>query len=90
MVFAARLAQERGIADAGLATRTVRLLRSLGLDADGPLPPADDILGAFRLDKKYHGGVRFVLLEEVGRPVVVDDVPLQELRRLLEEMGATG
>ena len=90
MVFAARLAQARGIAEAGLLTRTVRLLHSLGLDADGPLPPADDILAAFRLDKKYHGGVRFVLLEDVGRPVVVDDVPPSDLRRLLEEMGATG
>ena len=75
MVFAARLAELRGLARSGLASRTVRLLSSLGLETDGSLPPVDDILAAFRLDKKYHGGVRFVLLRDVGDAVVVDDVP---------------
>ena len=62
MVFAARLAEARGLASDGLATRTVRLLASLGLETDGSLPGPDEILAAFRLDKKYRGGVRFVLL----------------------------
>jgi 3-dehydroquinate synthetase len=41
-----------------------------------------------RLDKKYRGGVRFVLLEEVGRPVIVDDVTEGEVRAVLAAMGA--
>jgi 3-dehydroquinate synthase len=89
MVFAARLAESLGIAGSGLAARTTRVLASFGLETDGPLPPAADVLAAFRLDKKFHGGVRFVLLEAVGRPVIVDDVPADRLTRILEEMGAT-
>jgi 3-dehydroquinate synthetase len=52
------------------------------------LPAVDDVLAAFRLDKKFAGGVRFVLLEDVGRPVVVEGVPEAEVRSVLEEMGA--
>jgi 3-dehydroquinate synthase len=87
MVFAARLAEARGRAPAGIAARHARLLASLGLDPRGPLPEPDDVLAAMRMDKKYRGGVRFVLLEDVGRPVVVDAVPEPTLRAALEEMG---
>jgi 3-dehydroquinate synthetase len=41
------------------------------------------------MDKKFHGGARFVLLEDVGRPTVVDGVTDEELRDVLIEMGAT-
>jgi 3-dehydroquinate synthase len=88
MVFAARLAERRGTAAPGLAGRTTRLLSSLGLEVDGPLPAPDDVLAAFRMDKKFHGGVRFVLLREVGDPIVVGDVGDEELRATMEEMGA--
>src|SRR6185312_14895189 len=47
MVFAARLAEARGLASDGLATRTVRLLASFGLETDGSLPGPDEILAAF-------------------------------------------
>jgi 3-dehydroquinate synthase len=89
MVFAAKLAERRGTAPAGVVGRTVRLLSSLGLEADGPLPPADEVLAAFRMDKKFHGGVRFVLLRGVGDPVLVEDVSDDELRETMQEMGAT-
>lgn len=89
MMFAARLAEARGLAVSGLAARTGRLLSSLGLEPGGPLPPAGDLLAAFRMDKKFHGGVRFVLLRDVGEPVVVDDVSEAELRATMREMGAS-
>ena len=41
------------------------------------------------MDKKFHGGVRFVLLRDVGDPVVIDDVPDEVLRAVMHEMGAT-
>jgi 3-dehydroquinate synthase len=88
MTFAARLAEDLGTSSPGLAERHKRLLSSLGLDADGGLPPVDDVLAAMRMDKKYRGGMRFVLLAEVGRPVVVESVPEEALRRVLEEMEA--
>jgi 3-dehydroquinate synthetase len=89
MVFAARLSASLGLSDASLVGRTVRLLASLGLQTGGPMPAVDDVLAAFRLDKKYHGGVRFVLLRDVGTPVLTDDVPEEAVRSILEEMGAT-
>jgi 3-dehydroquinate synthetase len=42
------------------------------------------------MDKKYRGGIRFVLLEDVGRPVVVDEVPEEVLVTVLKEIGAAG
>ncbi len=87
MVFAARLAEATGHAAPGLAARHARLLSSLGLDAHGPLPPHDDILASMRMDKKYREGLRFVLLEEIGRPVVVGDVPEEQVVRTLATMG---
>jgi 3-dehydroquinate synthase len=87
MVFAAALSEARGLAH-GLSTRTERLLRSLGLGSAEPLPPVHEVLRCLRLDKKYRRGMRFVLLEEVGRPVVVDDVSDDEVSSVLREMGA--
>ena len=90
MVFAARLAEAIDLAPAGIATRHVRLLKSLGLEPEGPLPPTDRVLAAMRIDKKYAAGPRFVLLEDVGRPRVVDDVPAEVVVATLKEMGAEG
>lgn len=86
MLFAARLAESRG-APAGLASRHARLLASLGLETGGVLPPAEDLLHAMQMDKKFQSGMRFVLLEDVGRPVVVNSVPEDLLRKVLEEMA---
>jgi 3-dehydroquinate synthase len=88
MVFAARLAESRGLAAEGLAARSARLLTSIGLEVGGPLPAVHDILPAFRMDKKFHRGVRFVLLEDVGRPTIVEGITDDELREVLIEMGA--
>ncbi len=91
MVFAARLAEAKGMADGtDLSGRTARLLSSLGLGIDASLPPVGRIMEAFRMDKKWAAGVRFVLLKDVGRPVVVDDVPPDRIERILRAMGASG
>ncbi len=87
MVFAARLAETLGRAEQGLVARHARLLASLGLETDATLPAADDVMATMRMDKKYRGGVRFVLLEDVGRPFVEDDVPEDVVRSTLEAMG---
>ena len=88
MMFAARLAEALGRAAASLAGRHARLLASLGLEVDGTLPAAGDALAAMRLDKKYRGGVRFVLLQDVGRPFVQDGIPEDLLRDTLAAMGS--
>jgi 3-dehydroquinate synthase len=88
MVFAARLSEALGRGRSGLAARHVRLLASLGLETDGGLPPAEEVLSAIRMDKKYRGGARFVLLEDVGRPFVEDAVPQELLRAALDRSGS--
>ena len=88
MVFAARLGERLGRSAPGLTGRTLRLLSSLGLETRSELPGSGSVLEAFTLDKKYHGGVRFVLLEDVGRPVIVENVPEATVAEVLEEMGA--
>jgi 3-dehydroquinate synthase len=90
MVFAARFSESIGLAASGLVARTSRLLVSLGLEPEGALPSAAEILAAMRMDKKYSGGIRFVLLEDVGRPKVVEDVGEDQVRAVLKEMGAGG
>ena len=89
MVFAACLGERLGRSAPGLTGRTVRLLSSLGLETRSDLPQIASVMRAFTLDKKYAGGVRFVLLEEVGRPVIVDDVPEATVAEVLAEMGAS-
>jgi 3-dehydroquinate synthase len=88
MVFAALLSEALGRAPSGLASRHIRLLSSLGLETDGPLPPAEEVLEAIRMDKKYRSGARFVLLGDVGRPFVQDAVPPELLRTTLERAGS--
>ena len=88
MLFAARVAEAMGLAPGGLLARHTRLLSSLGLDPEGSLPDTGQIWDAMRMDKKYAGGVRFVLLEGVARPKVVEDVPEELVRAVLVEMGA--
>ncbi|HEX5950024.1 MAG TPA: 3-dehydroquinate synthase [Actinomycetota bacterium] len=88
MLFAARLAEALGVAPSGLLARHRWLIGSLGLAPEGPLPEMERILTAMRMDKKYSGGVRFVLLEDLGRPRVVEDVPEDMVRAILAEMGA--
>jgi len=88
MLFAARLSETQGIARPGLLARHARLLASLGLEPEGGLPDAEEVLSAMQLDKKYAGGMRFVLLEDVGRPRVVEDVPADAIRSTLADMGA--
>jgi len=90
MVFAARIAEAEGLAPAGLAARHARLLASLGLETDGSLPRSEDVLAAMRMDKKYRGGVRLVLLEDVGHPVVIDSVPEERLRGVLDLIRGEG
>jgi 3-dehydroquinate synthetase len=84
------LSEALGMSPSGLAARHVRLLKSLGLDPGGPLPPTDRIVDAMRMDKKYATGIRFVLLENVGKPRVVRDVPDETIVATLKELGAEG
>ena len=90
MLFAARVSETTARAPKGLVARHARLLSSLGLEPDAPLPPTDDVLDAMRMDKKYRAGIRLVLLEDVGRPFVEDDVREEMVRTTLAAMAPLG
>jgi 3-dehydroquinate synthase len=79
LLAAAEIGAARGLADWRDAARS--LLRWV---SPGPLPEVDlaPLLAAVARDKKQVGGRRrFVLLETIGRPVIVDDVTDGELAR---------
>ena len=88
MRFAARLALRLGIGHAALVARQDALLAALGLGATEDLPPTDDVLAALRIDKKYAGGLRFVLLEDLARPRIVEGVGEADIRAALTDLGA--
>ena len=69
LVFAARLAQELGMLDAASAERHRRVLESLGLPVTASFERAD-VEAAWSMDKKYKGGLRWVLLNGLANPVV--------------------
>ncbi|PIE18495.1 MAG: 3-dehydroquinate synthase [Proteobacteria bacterium] len=73
MVWAARLSEREGLAAAGLEAEVAGALAAFGLphDVAAPdLPGVDALIEAALTDKKADaGGVRFVLLEGVGRGV---------------------
>ncbi|MGH2739100.1 MAG: 3-dehydroquinate synthase [Actinomycetota bacterium] len=90
MLFAAHLAEITGLAAPGLVGRHRRVLAPLGLPAHRDVPDAEAVLEALRLDKKYRGGVRFVLLEDLGRAQLVENVSDAEIREALARLAAGG
>ncbi len=74
MVYAARLSERTGVSMPNLESRITHILDELGLPCrpDSPeYPSLRELIEAARGDKKASGdAVRFVLLEDFGRPVM--------------------
>lgn len=89
MVAACRLSEAMGLLDAAVVKRVIALLSSLELPVR--LPRALDVERVMRSmlnDKKVEGGrLRFVLLEGIGRPVVIDAVPSEMVRDVLSSLA---
>lgn len=86
MMCAAHLAHEMSLIDKALVDRHRRVLEVLGLPTSAKLDIAQ-LERAWRLDKKYRAGVRFVLLEGLGRPRAGIEAPRESLVRALEGMA---
>ena len=90
MVGAARIGERLGLHDREPVARLADVLRALGLPLSAPGADPEAVLAAMRLDKKVRGGrMRFVLLEEIGRPVVRDDVPEELVREVVYGLTAS-
>ena len=73
MVFAAELSAAAGRLERPVVDRHRSVLASLGLPTTYPADAWPDLLAAMRLDKKARGAtLRFVVLEGLGRPAVLD------------------
>ena len=89
MIGAARIGERMGLHDSEIVARLADVLRALGLPLSAPGVDPEAVLGAMRLDKKVERGrMRFVLLEEIGRPVVRDDVPEDLVREVVRGLTA--
>jgi 3-dehydroquinate synthase len=84
MVLAAALSHELGWLSQADLERTIRIVAAAGLPTRSPDLGVDAWLEYMSHDKKVESGrLRFILLKELGRAEIVDDVPLAALQRLL-------
>jgi shikimate kinase/3-dehydroquinate synthase len=82
MVAAAAIGQEMGVTPAALVERQAAVLAAFGLPQEASGIDPERALAAVALDKKVSGrAVRWVLLEDVGCPVLRDDVPAALVRQ---------
>ncbi|MFG0332528.1 MAG: 3-dehydroquinate synthase [Maioricimonas sp. JB049] len=92
MIYASRLAERLGRIDAADTRRQHDLLDALHLPtslAGRATLDADDVLERMKLDKKASAGkLRFVLPTRLGHVELVDDVPTDDVRAVLDEMTA--
>ena len=87
LVAAARLSARLGMCAGALAEEVETLVEAVGLPTRmGALDP-DAVYGAMATDKKWQAGKsRFVLLEAVGKPKIVEDVAKSEVIAVLESL----
>ncbi|HEY4937972.1 MAG TPA: 3-dehydroquinate synthase family protein, partial [Actinomycetota bacterium] len=85
LVFASALARELGYLSAAEADRHKTVLQALGLPVSADFDPAA-IEEAWTMDKKYRGGVRWVLLKGIGDPFVTPGVHSPELSRAMRSV----
>jgi 3-dehydroquinate synthase len=92
MVYVAELARLAGRLDDHTAQRHETALASVGLptrfDSVGVRAPFDELLATMRIDKKARGShLRFVVLDDVGKPAILTDPPEEHLRAAYEHLA---
>ena len=88
MIAACRLSQWLGMLDPAVTSRLAGLLSRIGLPTRlEPAIATDRVMETIQHDKKRRSGkTRFVLLEDIGRPVIRDDVPPEVVRDAFESL----
>ncbi|MCE5169553.1 3-dehydroquinate synthase [Paenibacillus profundus] len=91
MIGSARLAEQMGMA-AGVAEYTERLMKSFGLPTAIPAHyDTEQIIAAMMHDKKFNEGrTMFVLPTAIGRVEIRRDVPVEQVRDIIEELKGAG
>jgi 3-dehydroquinate synthetase len=87
LLAAVRLSQVHGLCSPQLPYRVESLLRALNMPVRFGGLSSSDIRAAMNTDKKRQGSkVRFVLLRDVGDPLLVSDVPDSSILAVLESL----
>ncbi len=85
MECAARLAVRLGRLEPAAAARQRTILQGLGLPVDPPPLDPDQVLEVMQHDKKAsHGRLRLVLPNRIGHVELVEDVPAEQVRTVLQ------
>lgn len=77
LLVALALGEELGLHDSDLHARTRHVLRGLGLPVAGPILDRAAVLDVMARDKKSDGGIRYVVLDQLGSPCVVTPTETQ-------------
>ncbi|MEV5002050.1 3-dehydroquinate synthase [Nocardioides sp. LML1-1-1.1] len=88
-VYVAELAARAGSLAPEVVTRHRETFGRVGLPTSWAGAPFEDLLATMRVDKKSRGNqLRFVVLEEVGRPVVLAGPSEEDLRAAYAALGS--
>jgi len=88
MMGAAKLSQRLGILPASVVKRQQSLLRKFGLPTAFSGINLAEITKAMEVDKKTRAkGIRWVLLEDIGKTAIRASVPQQDVLAVLEELS---
>lgn len=86
MRAAAHIAVDMALLEPRVAELQAKAVREFGLPEAAPALRVERVLDAMKLDKKVRsGGLRWVLLRDIGRPELRPDVPPELVRRAVEE-----
>jgi shikimate kinase/3-dehydroquinate synthase len=89
LVAAARLSHIHGLCNADIPTRVEGLLTRLNMPIGYRGLDPEAIRDAMSTDKKRRGArIRFVLLRDIGDPLLCDDVPDSRIMQVLESLRA--
>ena len=85
MIVAAVMSRNRKLISADLTDRIVSTVREI-IPQEPAFPPMEEALELMRHDKKIRGGkLVFILLEGVGKPVIVNDAAAVEIRKAVTD-----
>jgi len=89
MIGAAMLSHNLGLLPQEVVERQRAVVERFGLPTSFPEVDSTSVLRAMELDKKVREkAVRWVLLNRIGQPVIRDDVPLEQVVKVLEGLLA--
>ena len=90
MMFAAKLAQNRGLIDEALFALHHEILSAVGLPTTYDADAFDELYQAMGRDKKNRDGrIRFVVLNGMGSCTRLEDATVEEMRAAYEAITAT-